>query len=118
MQMQRKLAAGLLAAMMLIAGAKTTAIVAEGLKPYFSGSPMHESYREERTLQWAMLNASEVNVRSGPGLNHKALFQLSAGCAVEILGEKNGWVNCLHWTCKDPVWIWGEYLTVVEGSEH
>lgn len=118
MQIQRRLAAGLIAVIILAGSAKATAILAEGLKPYFSGSAMHESYREEQTLSWAMLSASQVNVRSGPGLNHKVLFQLSKGCAVEILGEKNGWVNCLHWTCKDPVWIFGEYLTVVEGSEH
>lgn len=61
-------------------------------------------------LPWATINASNVNFRKGPGLNYDVCCQWSYGVAVEVIGEKNGWYECLHWTCPEHVWIWGEYL--------
>ena len=61
-------------------------------------------------LPWATINASGVNFRKGPGLNSDVCCQWSYGVAVEVIGEKNGWYECLHWTCPEHVWIWGEYL--------
>lgn len=97
-----------------------TVTAAKELEPYFKGADMHQKYRDEaeEPLPWAMVNAWDVAFREGPGLNYRVLCAWSYGAAVEIIGEKNGWYNVLHWTCPEPMWVWGEYLTVVEGSEH
>lgn len=65
----------------------------------------------ENGYPWATVNAHDVNVRTGPGLNHDVLFQVGYGCAVEVINMKNGWVQCYYWTCPGkPVWICGQYL--------
>ena len=63
---------------------------------------------------WAMVNAYDVCARKGPGLNHAVMYTVSYGCCVEVIAEKNGWVQCYYWVSPEtPVWIWGEYLNGV-----
>lgn len=82
-----------------------------GLDTHFLQGSQHDPIRQETgSLPWAMVIAQDVNFRAGPGVNYPVVCQWSYGSAVEILGEHNGWVQALHWTCKDPVWIWGDYL--------
>ena len=45
------------------------------------------SYAEERT---ASVNATNLNVRSGPGTSYQALAKLSKGAPVTVLGEQTG----------------------------
>lgn len=103
--------------MMLLAVALVCVLLGNAsaeLKPYFSGSAAHDQYRDGGGLPWAILTANDVNFRAGPGLHYEVVASWCYGAAVEVLGEKNGWVHALHWTCPEPVWIWGEYLQMVE----
>lgn len=113
---QRMLAMSLIAMMLMAAAAQLALTGAQALEPYFSGAAMHQSYREEAPLAWMMVNASDVAFRAGPGLNHDLLFAASYGTAVEVIGERNGWYNVLHWTCPEPAWVWGEYLQDVTSA--
>ena len=77
---------------------------AEALRPHYP----------ENGLPWATVNASNVNFREGPGKEYRVRQQWSRGCAVEVVGEQDGWVQVLRWTSPDPLWVWHEYLTMVE----
>lgn len=39
------------------------------------------------------VNAGALNVRTGPGVNNKAVTQLSKDALVEVFSEQDGWVN-------------------------
>ena len=79
-------------------------------QPYRDGET-GECVWPDNGYAWATVNAHDVNVRTGPGLNHDVLFQVGYGCAVEVIGMKNGWVQCYHWTSPGrPLWICGQYL--------
>ena len=115
---QRRIAVALLAAMMLAVIGDLAIAAAQALKPYFKGSDMHQPYRDqaEEALPWMMVNAYDVAFREGPGLNYDVVCSWSYGAAVEVLGMKNGWYEVLHWTCPEPVWVWGEYLQEVNSQ--
>lgn len=103
---------GVIAVVMLLSVVRLAAVAADAWQP---AQFMMEPHAEEREalgggLPWATINASNVNFRKGPGLNYDVCCQWSYGVAVEVIGEKNGWYECLHWTCPEHVWIWGEYL--------
>lgn len=70
----------------------------------------HAKQSEEVGLPWYVVMDHGVKARSGPGLNYEERAQVRYGSSVEVIGEKNGWYQCFHWTCPEPVWIWGEYL--------
>ena len=41
----------------------------------------------------AVITASSLNVRSGPGINHPAQYSISSGEMVDVLDRANGWLN-------------------------
>lgn len=62
------------------------------VNPGLAGSPAESilkifSYAEERT---ASVNATNLNVRSGPGTSYTAIAKLSTGAAVTVIGEQTG----------------------------
>lgn len=68
----------------------------------------------EHGLPWGTVNAMDVNFRSGPGLEHEVIEVWSLGAAVEVIGIENGWAQVLRWTQPEPMWVWAEYLDIVE----
>ena len=66
-------------------------------------------------LPWATVNAWDVCFREGPGREYRVVQHWSMGAAVEVLGEQDGWVQVLRWTSPEPLWVWHEYLTMVQG---
>lgn len=58
----------------------------------------------------AMVTASTLNVRSGPGASHQKVGTLSAGAQVEILETVNGWYRI------DKGYVSADYLLVLDGS--
>lgn len=71
-------------------------------------------YYPDHGLPWATVNARDVNFRAGPGKEYRVMQQWSIGAAVEVLGEQDGWVQVLRWTSTEPMWVWGEYLSMVK----
>lgn len=65
-------------------------------------------------LPWATINAWDVCFREGPGTEYPVRQHWSLGAAVEVLGEQDGWVQVLRWTSPIPLWVWGEYIDMVE----
>lgn len=108
---ERRLAVSLVALMVALIVGKCAATLAEVWEPLdFIQAPHKAESDAMGGLPWAMINANNVNFRKGPGLNYDVVCQWSYGAAVEVISEENGWCKCFHWTCPDPVWIWGEYL--------
>ena len=66
--------------------------------------------QETGSLPWATVKDHDVEFHAGPGRDYPVVRIGKYGSAVEILGEKNGWVQAMHWSCRAPVWIWGGYL--------
>lgn len=110
----RKLAVALLALMMLAALWGAGEALAQSLERRFSGSTIHDSYRQEGVLPWAMVTANDVNFRAGPGMECRVICQRSYGTAVEIVDEWQGWYKVLHWTHDEPMWVFGKYLEMVD----
>ena len=67
----------------------------------------------EYGLPWGMVNAWDVNFRSGPGLEYEVLEVWSLGTAVEVISIEDGWAQVLRWTHPEPMWVWAEYLDIV-----
>ena len=107
---QRLAAWAAIIAMFAIALIEAGNVIAE---TYANGvhTPVDVWDKPDNGYPWAMVIASDVNFREGPGLNHRAVCQWSYGTAVEVLGEKNGWYSVFHWSHPGRVlWVWGEYL--------
>jgi len=73
---------------------------------------MCEAARAEETPRMAMVNAWNVNFRTGPGKEHRVCANWSRGVRVQVLGAQDGWVQVLHWTSPHAMWVWHEYLTL------
>lgn len=86
-------------------------ILAEADKPV-RPTPAWELY--DNGLPWATVRGEDVRFRAGPRLEYEVIQKWSTGVAVEILGEENGWYQVLRWTYEKPMWVWGEYLELVE----
>lgn len=79
-------------------------------------SALHDTIRQQypNGLPWATVNAWDVCFRAGPGKEYRVVEHWSLGAAVEVLGEQDGWVQVLRWTSPEPLWVWGEYLDLVQ----
>ena len=77
-------------------------------------TPVGEWPESEYGYQWATVNAMDVNFRAGPGLEFGVVEVWSLGAAVEVVGIENGWAQVLRWTQPEPMWVWAEYLDIVE----
>jgi len=66
-------------------------------------------------VRYGYVTGSTVNVRSGPGIDHRVIDQVSEGTRLQIIGERDGWYQVK--TFSDRVgWIAG-WLVAVEGEE-
>lgn len=92
---------------------------ADTLEPHPIRSSFHDELRERFPdgLPWGILVANDVNFREGPGLQYRAICQQSYGTAVEVLDEQDGWLHVIHWTHVEPMWVWGEYLNIINTKE-
>ncbi|MBQ9973854.1 MAG: SH3 domain-containing protein [Oscillospiraceae bacterium] len=64
--------------------------------------------------RFGKVNASSLNVRSGPGSSHARVKTLSSGTLVSITGEENGWY---HITVGDETgYVSKQYITLVEDA--
>lgn len=75
-------------------------------------APMWEAH--DRGLPWGTVHGRNVNFREGPGKEYRVCFQLSTGCAVEVVGEYHGWYQVIRYNVDHPVWVYGEYLEIVD----
>lgn len=71
--------------------------------------PVSESMKTDYV--WGTINAYDVNLREGPGLWFEIVGSISRGAAVEVMREADGWYEILHWSCAEPVWVYGEYVS-------
>lgn len=55
------------------------------------------------------INATSLNIRSGPGTNHSILMTLKNGTVVRVLEEKNGWTR-ISYDGKEG-WASSEYIS-------
>ena len=100
-------------ALVLIFGAAASRAVAVTAEAVREQKSMHTTIAESMKTDytWARINAYDVNLREGPGLWFTIVGSLDRGVAVEVMREVDGWYEILHWSCKEPVWVYGEYVT-------
>lgn len=86
------------------------------LQPHPIRGTLHEQLRQmyPEGMPWGTVTAHKVNFREGPGTEHDVICQLSYGCAVEVMGARNGWYQVIHWNHNAPMWVKGEYITLAE----
>lgn len=92
----------------LVLGLSAAAAEAAPMKPV----PMWEAH--DRGLPWGTVKGRNVNFREGPGTEYKVCFQLSTGCAVEVVGEYHGWYQVIRAGVAHPVWVCGDYLEIID----
>lgn len=63
------------------------------------------------TLRTATVNVSVLNVRSGPGLQHTVITQVTLGTVLPVLSEQLGWVQVSLGSGKSG-WVTTSYVTV------
>ena len=73
--------------------------------------PWETTGRTEST--WGMVNANDVNFRSGAGLKHRPLYSWSYGHCVEILSKSGEWYEVWDWITDCTAWVFEDYLTIV-----
>ena len=74
-------------------------------------TPADEAHAESSAAaQYARINVSSLNIRTGPSTNHAKAGKLYAGKVVEILEEVNGWYRV------EGGYISADYVTVVDES--
>jgi SH3-like domain-containing protein len=64
-------------------------------------------------MRCAVINADEVNVRTGPGMQYKGLFSgpVEKYSSFRVLNRKGSWVrlrdaeNIIGWAHRDDLWI-------------
>lgn len=56
-------------------------------RPTWDYVSKQESQNEDKKLGTAHINATDVNIRSGPGLNYEKLFQVKKGYLIKIVSE-------------------------------
>jgi len=54
------------------------------------------SRSEVESIKTALVNASALNIRSGPGTNHRTIGRLVKGARVTITSSSNGWARIKH----------------------
>lgn len=77
-------------------------------------TPVGTLPESEHGLPWGTVNAFDVNFREGPGLEYAVVETWSLGAAVEVVSIEDGWAQVLRWTQPEPMWVWAEYLDIVE----
>lgn len=60
-------------------------------------------------IEWATITQTAAT-HEGPGLYYPMTGAISAGRAVEVVRQLDGWCKCLTYQNEQPVWVWGEYL--------
>ena len=56
--------------------------------------------------QYVSVARSEINMRSGPGTGHAALWRLSRGYPLSVIGKKGGWLKVRDFE-NDRGWVLG-----------
>ena len=103
-----------IAAVILITGLMQGA-EADEQKPWPTPMPPVQPWEaHDRGLPWGTVHGLHVNFREGPGTEYKALFQLSTGCAVEVVGEYHGWYQVLRAGVQKPVWVCSDHLEIID----
>jgi uncharacterized protein YgiM (DUF1202 family)/uncharacterized protein YcbK (DUF882 family)/GH24 family phage-related lysozyme (muramidase) len=59
------------------------------------------------------ITGDNVNIRSGPGTNNRAIGQLDKGATVTVLESRNGWVRI-----GDNRWVSAQYVRTTSGSSN
>jgi SpoIID/LytB domain protein len=59
-----------------------------------------------------IVEASSLNVRSGPGTSHAAITQLSRGTTVTVLGLENGWYKIKHESFTGEGFVSAEFIKI------
>lgn len=97
----------LLAAMLLV-------MIGQGSAEGHAGMVNGQFPEPKYGLQWATVNAYQVNFRQGPGTEYDVVETWSWGVAVEVLGVQDGWAQVLRYTQPAPMWVRMEYLDFVD----
>ena len=68
----------------------------------------HGDYLAAATNEVLSVNASTLNVRSGPGTGYRALGTLARGQSVAVVTRSGGWAQL--WYRGEQAWVHGDYL--------
>ena len=60
--------------------------------------------------EFRSIDGSKVNLRAGPGKDHKRLFQVSRGYPVKVLEQRDGWARVEDFE-GDRAWVHGDLLS-------
>lgn len=60
------------------------------VSPFSTGTRIPMGITSQAAERTALVNATNLNVRSGPGTSHPAVVKLSLGASVTVLGEQTG----------------------------
>lgn len=104
----------LLAWLIMITAVMLVLTLLNGVEACGIHTPVGEWPESEYGYPWGTVNAFNVNFRAGPGLEYEVLETWSVGCAAEVIRIENGWAQVLRWTRPEPMWVWAEYLDIVE----
>jgi len=81
---------------------------------YMPHAQAEEQQDEPFRVYWATA-AQSAPIFEGPGLRYPMIGKMLAGEAVEALCVQDGWAQVWHYRhLHKPVWVWGEYLGIVE----
>ncbi|MCF6138058.1 SH3 domain-containing protein [Pseudalkalibacillus berkeleyi] len=81
-----------------------------------SSTPSSEKKKEpEQSSDKSIVNATSLNVRSGPGTSYSVVGSLRKGDHVEIIQIQNGWYKVSYQNGKG--WVAGRYVTKSENED-
>lgn len=111
MPMTQRLTAWLL---MIMLAAMMLVMIGQGRAEEHAGMVNGQFPEPKYGLQWATVNAWQVNFRQGPGTEYGVVETWSWGVAVEVLGVQDEWAQVLRYTQPVPMWVRTEYLDFVD----
>lgn len=69
------------------------------------------------TKKGTVVNATTLNIRSGPGTSYNVIAKLKKGDSVSILESKNGW-HKINISGNKTGWVSGDYIKISENVEN
>lgn len=89
-------------------------LIVGGLSPSQAFSSSADRKATERAM--GMVESSRLNLRSGPGTNHKILKSLPKGFRMRVLRQTSQWVKVSHWDGTQG-WVFRPYFKVFNATD-
>lgn len=105
----KRQAAAAIAALVLICAAATVRSAA--VFAQYMPKAAAEEAKQPHQIHWATITQTAAT-HDGPGLRYAITGTITAGHAVEVVRQMDGWCKCLTYLSEEPVWICGEYMVL------